>query len=143
MPPFAKQLLTMVLALSTTERVAVDPSVEAGIGRATGTEEDSHPRNADLRALKEGKKPEVKTARSRRCGKRDGPTGAKERDHPSDRKTSGRRPIVIAGDVTFSGQDVSGSSDEERNTVMNRLFQLHNQEEFIRTRPKLPPTDFS
>jgi hypothetical protein len=56
--------------------------------------------------------------------------------------TSTHRPTAVPDDVTFSGQDISGSSDEEGKIVTNRLFQRHNREEFIRNRPKLTPTDF-
>jgi hypothetical protein len=44
--------------------------------------------------------------------------------------------------VTFSGQDISGSSDEERKTVTHRLFKRHTREEFIRTMPNVTPADF-
>jgi hypothetical protein len=119
-----------------------DPLVEARIGRANGIEEHANRRSEYPRGAKKREKPEAGTASTRRWGKKRRANGAKERGHPSDGKTSARRLTVVPGDATFSGQDISGSSDEERKTVAGRLFQRHSREEFIRTRPTPPPTDF-
>jgi hypothetical protein len=113
-----------------------DGSVGGGENRATQQDRRKRPTLGaeDLRARNEGEERKEKwRGLVDRGRERRGRTEAEEQSHPSDRKTSTRGPTVVPGDATFSGWDISGSYAEERTTLTNRLFQRHNQEEFIRT----------